>query len=115
MIDPERVEDLAGLGCTNEEVAAALGVSADTIERRFAGAIQKGRLRFQVSVRRIQYRLAEQGNAAMAIWLGKQYLGQTEKKVAEPNDARKLSDAELIALAAAALGGAAPQGAAVGG
>ena len=29
-------------------------------------------------MRRIQFRLAET-NAGMAIWLGKQYLGQTEK------------------------------------
>jgi hypothetical protein len=114
-VDPSQVEDLAKLGCTNEEVAAALGVSADTIERRFAGAIQNGRLQFRVSVRRIQYHLAEQGNAAMAIWLGKQYLGQTEKRVAEPNDACKLTDAELVELAKAALGGATPKGNAGGG
>ena len=33
-----------------------------------------------MSVRRMQYRSAEEGNATMLIWLGKQYLDQKDKQ-----------------------------------
>ena len=34
----------------------------------------------KASLRRRQYKLAEEGNPTMLIWLGKQWLGQSEKK-----------------------------------
>ena len=51
-IDPDQVESLGAIGCTNEEIACLLGVSADTIERRFAGAIKRGKLKDFVSFKR---------------------------------------------------------------
>ena len=39
------------------------------------------------SLRRLQFKEAERGNVTMLIWLGKQWLGQTEKPsadIAEP-------------------------------
>jgi DNA-binding CsgD family transcriptional regulator len=93
-LDEQKIIDLAGFGCTNEEIAAALNVSADTIEQRFSGAIKKGKLNFHTSLRRLQARSAmgywtedaETGrrkyiepSVTMQIWLGKQYLGQVDK------------------------------------
>ena len=37
-------------------------------------------------MRRSQFDLAKKGNATMLIWLGKQYLGQTDKPTAEEDD-----------------------------
>ena len=51
-----------------------------------------------ISLRRAQYQVAKDGNPTMLIWLGKQWLGQSEKPsadVAEP----EISD-EIEALLA---------------
>ena len=78
-VDIKMLEGLAKIGCTDEEIAILLGVSSDTLVRRFAEHIKKGRAEMKMSLRRLQIRLAEDGNATMAIWLGKQNLGQKDK------------------------------------
>lgn len=78
-IDPVQVEFMAGRGATTEEIAAKLGCSKDTLERRFAAALQKGRMDCTMSLRGKQYELAMDGNATMLVWLGKQLLGQMDK------------------------------------
>lgn len=78
-IDEEQLRKLGRIMCTNEEVAAFFGVSADTIERRFAGVLKEEREKGKTSLRRFQYLAAEKGNTAMLIWLGKQFLGQTDR------------------------------------
>ena len=75
-IDVRQVETLAQIGCTLEEIAAVVGCSADTLQRRFAVVIKKGRLSLNMSVRRMQYERAAKGSDTMLIWLGKQYLNQ---------------------------------------
>lgn len=78
-VDPEKVALLARIGCTQEEIGAELGVSVDTLARRFAGPLKDGFNRFKVSVRRQQFRLLTEGNATMGVWLGKQVLGQKDR------------------------------------
>lgn len=51
-VDEQEVEDLASIGCSYAEIATLLGVSHDTIERRFASAIKRGVLKDYVSFRR---------------------------------------------------------------
>jgi len=77
-VDKDLVEKLAQIHCTNEEIALICGVSADTIERRCAGIIKRGRANGRASLRRMQYKKALEGNPAMLIWLGKQILGQRD-------------------------------------
>ena len=85
-IDQEQFESLCGLQCTLSEIAGWFRCSEDTIERwcrrtykeAFADVYKKYSLEGKMSLRRAQFRLAEK-NAAMAIWLGKQYLGQKEE------------------------------------
>lgn len=79
-IDASEVRKLASIGCKNEEIADWFGCSVDTITRRFAEELRKGRANVRISLRRIQLRLAEK-NATMAIWLGKQMLGQRDTEV----------------------------------
>lgn len=78
-IDPEMVQKLAQIFCTMEEIAAVVGCSVDTLERRFADIIKKGKESAKASLRREQYKKAMDGNTTMMIWLGKQYLEQTDK------------------------------------
>ena len=78
-IDYDMVEKLAGIQCTQQEIASFLGCSVDTLQRdeTFCGIYKKGMENGKMSLRRIQYKLAEK-NPTMAIWLGKQYLGQKD-------------------------------------
>lgn len=78
-IDPELIEDLAAIFCTMKEMAAIAGCSVDTLERRFAEIIDKGRQRGKTTLRRKQFEAAMSGNVVMLIWLGKQCLDQVEK------------------------------------
>lgn len=80
VLDFETIEKLAMIQCTQEEIASFIGVSVDTLRRseEFCNIYKKGQENGKMSLRRIQFKLAEH-NTTMAIWLGKQYLGQTEK------------------------------------
>src|SRR5436190_4593701 len=79
-VDLEMVERLAHLQCTQEEISSALGVSVDTLTRHkyFAEIFKRGTENGRKSVRRMQFESATKGSVAMQIWLGKQYLGQSD-------------------------------------
>ena len=95
-IDYEMVEKLAGIQCTQQEIASFLGCSVDTLQRdkTFCGLYKKGQENGKMSLRRIQYKLAEK-NPTMAIWLGKQYLKQRDNMEVE-HDAKNGVIDELI-------------------
>lgn len=78
-IDYETVEKLAHIQCTKEEIANFLGCSISTLDRdaNFEVYYKKGLDGGKMSLRRMQFKLAEK-NSAMAIFLGKQYLGQRD-------------------------------------
>lgn len=84
-IDKEMFEELCGLQCTEEEIASVFRCSIDTLSRfcqreykeSFAELYKKLSEGGKTSLRRKQWKLAET-SATMAIWLGKQYLGQKD-------------------------------------
>src|SRR5215475_10806005 len=83
-IDLAELEKLCSLQCTDEEIAAWFGLTTRTIERRrkkkaFAEVMERGRAKGRISVRRMQMKLLEQGNATMGVWLGKNILGQVDE------------------------------------
>lgn len=80
-IDENLIDGLARIGCTDEEIGLIVGCSSDTLVRRYAERIKSGRAQMKMSLRRMQIRLAEEGNATMLIWLGKQNLGQHEPRI----------------------------------
>jgi hypothetical protein len=98
-IDPRQVELLASAFCTNEEIAAKLGCSSDTLTRRYAESLQKGRDNAKASLRVKQWEVARKGNVPMLIWLGKQYLGQRDKRDLHITDTDKELDEALSGLA----------------
>jgi hypothetical protein len=82
-IDLAELEKLCALHPTDSELASWFNVSTKTIERRksepaFAEAMERGRARGKLNLRRIQNKMAE-NNAAMAIFLGKNLLGQSDQ------------------------------------
>ena len=86
-IEREQFEKLCGLQCTLSEIASYFDCSEDTIERwcvreyemSFAEVFRVKRESGRISLRRAQFRLAEK-KPSMAIWLGKQYLGQKDQQ-----------------------------------
>ena len=92
VIDYEVVEKLASIQCTQQEIANFLELSTDTLRRdeKFCTIYKKGIENGKMSLRRKQFKLAEK-NASMAIFLGKQYLGQTDK-VETVFDARNINE-----------------------
>jgi hypothetical protein len=79
-IDLQEIERLCTMQCTDEEIAAFLGVSTRTIERRrkvqsFREAMARGKAKGRVSVRRNLFRLAINGNLGANIFLAKNLLG----------------------------------------
>ena len=90
-IDKNLVEQLAKLHCTYKEIASITGVSVDTLERRCADLIDKAMEQGKTSLRREQWRMALNGDRVMLIWLGKQYLGQSEKIETKNENSDKIS------------------------
>ena len=84
-IDQRQFENLCGLQCTLEEICDWFGVTDKTLNswckrtysESFSEVFRQKRSTGKISLRRSQWRLAEK-NASMAIWLGKQYLGQKD-------------------------------------
>lgn len=85
-IDQKQFESLCGLQCTLEEICGWFGVTDKTLDgwckrtyhASFSEVFKQKRGAGKISLRRSQWRLAEK-NANMAIWLGKQYLGQKDQ------------------------------------
>lgn len=79
IVDYDTVEKLAHIQCTYGEIASFLGCSVDRLKRdpEFITRYKKGAEGGRMSLRRTQFKLAEK-NTSMAIFLGKQYLGQKD-------------------------------------
>ena len=93
-IDYSAVEKLANIQCTQEEIASFLDLSVRTLQRdeEFCRIYKKGQENGKMSLRRIQYKLAEK-NTSMAIFLGKQYLGQRDNvEVKNPEELNKVTE-----------------------
>lgn len=85
-IDQKQFEGLCALQCTKDEICGFLEITDKTLENwckrtynaGFSETFREKRGKGKVSLRRAQFQLAQK-NANMAIWLGKQYLGQKDK------------------------------------
>lgn len=85
-IDKNQFEKLCGLQCTQEEICGFFDITDKTLtawckriyKKSFSEVFKQKRSKGNIALRRAQFRLAEK-NASMGIWLGKQYLGQTDK------------------------------------
>lgn len=101
-INQKQFETLCGIQCTLSEIADVLLCSEDTVERwtkrtyneSFAEVYKKFSARGKSSLRRYQFELAKK-SPAMAIFLGKNYLGQRDNVEYEDNESLRRLDAIL--------------------
>ncbi len=78
-IDARAVGALAMAGLSNRQISEIYGIGEATIRRRFGAIVKENRLAMRINLRQKQIETAMAGNTAMLIWLGKQYLGQTDR------------------------------------
>jgi len=84
-IDQKQFEQLCRMQCTENEICSFFDVSKDTLIRwcknnyggDFANVYSQKKEGGKIAIRRFQLQQAEH-NPTMAIWLGKQYLGQKD-------------------------------------
>jgi hypothetical protein len=85
VIDWQKFEFGCQINATKEEICKWLNVSNTTLERlikgqygeTFAVVYKKLSVDGIISLWRMQFKKAQEGNVPMLIWLGKQYLGQS--------------------------------------
>lgn len=88
VIDYKQLETLCKIQCTGEECASVLKMDYDTLNNAlkrdghggFSDYYKKTSKSGKASLRRLQWKSAENGNTSMLIWLGKQYLGQVDRQ-----------------------------------
>ena len=78
--DERLIYDCARDLCTMEQIGRIVGVSVDTLERRFMNVIHKAKDEIHRALRAKQIEMALKGDRTMLVWLGKVELGQTEVK-----------------------------------
>lgn len=101
-IDQKQFEGLCGLQCTLEEICGWFDVTDKTLDgwckrtyhASFSEVFKQKRGAGKISLRRSQWRLAEK-NATMAIFLGKQFLGQRDSVDVAVTDAKGIALDEL--------------------
>ena len=99
-ISQKQFESLCAIQCTKEEICDVLDVTEKTLNNwcketygeGFSLVFSKKRALGKASLRRNQWKLAENGNSTMQIWLGKQILKQSESPLL---DEIKLKELEL--------------------
>ena len=85
-VDKKAFENLCSLQCTKDEICGFFDIHEETLTRwchdtygeGFSDVYKKKSASGKMSLRRMQFRTAEAGNATMQIWLGKQYLEQKD-------------------------------------
>ncbi len=109
-IDKDELEKLMKLNLSEQEVSDWFDVQPKTLIRfvnkefgcTFVQLRAKGFVRTKAAIKRAQIENALKGNTVLLIWLGKQYLGQSDKieQTIELGErpARELSDEELDRL-----------------
>lgn len=104
-IDMKQFENLCKLHCTEVEIASFFDCDIATLYRwckrtygdNFANISNKYAQVGNISLRRTQYKLAER-STPMAIWLGKQYLGQKDITYTSEIDQDIVNEVESMVL-----------------
>jgi hypothetical protein len=86
VVPPDEVWKLAEIGMTDREIAEWFMIKEDTLRYNFAEYLTKGRAGMKRRLRAVQISTALGGNATLLIWLGKQYLGQTDSPMMANDD-----------------------------
>lgn len=86
-LDGEQIIRLSELQCTVGEIAYVMGVSTDTIRRRFRDEMDLGKAQGKIKLRRAMFRNAcEKDHASVQIFLAKNLLGMSDSPVNTEDD-----------------------------
>ena len=86
-IDQKMFENMCAIQCTEVEIAGIFECDVDTINNwckrtygeTFSEVYKQKSAKGKMSLRRLQFKAAENGNSSLLIFLGKQYLGQRDQ------------------------------------
>ena len=82
-VSGDKVEMLSSFGCSTVEISRLHNCSETTIRTKFREEIERGRENMRIKLRQLQWKQAELGNTSLLIFLGKQYLGQSDRNELE--------------------------------
>lgn len=100
VINQKQFEEMCKWQCTRSEIASFFDCDEKTITTwckatygcDFSSILKRKAENGKTALRHIQFRMAEAGSERMAIWLGKQWLNQTDKQdiqIAEIEDSTR--------------------------
>ena len=78
-VDTKVIASLSQIGCTQEEIGAVVGISARTLNRRFADLLIENKNKGKASLRKKMWEKALKGNEKLLIWLSKNELNMVDK------------------------------------
>jgi alkylhydroperoxidase/carboxymuconolactone decarboxylase family protein YurZ len=83
-LDKEIIANLSQIGCTQEEISSVIGISARTLQRRFADLIKDNKNKGKASLRKKMFDKAiKKDDTHMQIWLSKNYLNMKDRTQTE--------------------------------
>ena len=87
-LDKDVIAKLSQIGCTQEEIGSVVGISARTLQRRYADLVAENKNIGKASLRKKLWEKALKGDPKLLIWLSKQELGMQDRihttQVVEP-------------------------------
>ena len=78
-LDQEVIARLSQIGCTQEEIGSCVGISARTLQRRYADLVKENKNIGKASLRKKMWEKALKGNDKLLIWLSKNELNMRDK------------------------------------
>ena len=78
-IDEDIIARLSQIGCTQEEIGSVVGISARTLQRRYADLVAENKNKGKASLRKKLWEKALKGDPKLLIWLSKNELGMVDK------------------------------------
>ena len=78
-VDEKVIASLSQIGCTQEEIGSCVGISARTLQRRYADLVKENKNIGKASLRKKMWQKALKGNDKLLIWLSKNELNMRDK------------------------------------
>ena len=78
-LDEDVIAKLSQIGCTQEEIGSVVGISARTLQRRYADLVAENKNIGKASLRKKLWERALKGDPKLLIWLSKNELNMVDK------------------------------------
>ena len=78
-LDKDVIAKLSQIGCTQEEIGSVVGISARTLQRRYADLVAENKNIGKASLRKKLWERALKGDPKLLIWLSKNELNMVDK------------------------------------